>query len=103
LKRSSHFVTRIGFAQQISSTFPTRDSHQSYSSNCCFDYGNGTVEAVRDREQDGRQPAEQRRRSARGRGATAIAAPASAGRYKLFVLDDQGNRRGESAAILRVK
>lgn len=35
--------------------------------------------------------------------ATSIAAPASAGTYKLFVVDAQGTTLGESAAILRVK
>ena len=35
--------------------------------------------------------------------ATAIAVPASAGTYKLSIVDSQGTKRGESAALLRVK
>jgi hypothetical protein len=35
--------------------------------------------------------------------ATSIAVPASAGTYKLFVLDAQGSKLGESAAQLRLK
>lgn len=35
--------------------------------------------------------------------ATSIAVPASAGSYKLSVWDAQGNKLGESAALLRVK
>jgi hypothetical protein len=36
-------------------------------------------------------------------GATSIAAPASSGTYKLFVVDAQGKALGESASVLRVK
>jgi hypothetical protein len=35
--------------------------------------------------------------------ATSIAVPATAGNYKLFVVDSQGKKLGESAALLRVK
>ncbi len=35
--------------------------------------------------------------------ATSLAVPKTAGTYKLFVLDAQGNKLGESAALLRVK
>ena len=35
--------------------------------------------------------------------ATTIAVPTSAGSYKLFVVDSQGSKLGESAALLRVK
>ena len=35
--------------------------------------------------------------------ATSIAVPASAGSYKLFVVDSQGKKLGESAALLRAK
>jgi hypothetical protein len=33
---------------------------------------------------------------------TSIAVPATAGTYELFVLDSQGKKLGESAALLRV-
>jgi hypothetical protein len=35
--------------------------------------------------------------------ATSIAAPTTAGTYKLFVVDSQGKSLGESASLLRVK
>ena len=34
--------------------------------------------------------------------ATSIAVPANAGTYKLHIVDAQGNKIGESAALLRV-
>ena len=35
--------------------------------------------------------------------ATSIAAPSTAGTYKLFVVDSQGKKLGESTSLLRVK
>ena len=35
--------------------------------------------------------------------ATAIGVPANAGTYKLFIVNSQGSKVGESAALLRVR
>jgi hypothetical protein len=35
--------------------------------------------------------------------ATSIGVPANAGTYKLFIVDSQGSKAGESAALLRVR
>jgi hypothetical protein len=87
LRRSDASVVLLTFALQFSATLRLRDCKR-----------------VTRRTASRQTPACLRARLFPRRcGSSGIALPASAGTYKLFVVDAQGNKVGESAAQLRVK